>query len=200
MQRPVPWITQYASPSLIEGIAYRGHPLGRGPALAGNRRAGPGDVRGVVCTLVRDDVLPDGAAHPGRGGADFVRARRRLHGVRRGTHEPGRPRGLIYRPFAQYARDRHGLRADVITDLNTLRLMTELGQGRLVIASVHPGIRRPGNDPPGSGGHLVLVTGQADGLVTFHNPSGHTPEAVVATLPVSVFDRFAAHRGIALHL
>jgi hypothetical protein len=45
----------------------------------------------------------------------------------------------------------------------------------------------------------VLVTGQADGLVAFHNPSGHTPEAVVATLPVPVFDRFAAHRGIALH-
>ena len=64
-----------------------------------------------------------------------------------------------------------------------------------MIASVHPEIRRPWNDPPGSGGHLVLVTGQAGGLVTFHNPSGHTPEAVVATLPVPVFDRFAAHRG-----
>jgi hypothetical protein len=47
---------------------------------------------------------------------------------------------------------------------------------------------------------LVLVTGHANGLVTFHNPSGHRPEAVVATLPVAVFDRFAAHRGIALHL
>jgi hypothetical protein len=46
----------------------------------------------------------------------------------------------------------------------------------------------------------VLVTGQAGGLVTFHNPSGHVPEAVAATLPVPVFDRFAAHRGIALHL
>ena len=46
----------------------------------------------------------------------------------------------------------------------------------------------------------MLVTGQADDLVTFHNPSGHTPEAVVATLPVPVFDRFAAHRGMALHL
>ena len=41
---------------------------------------------------------------------------------------------------------------------------------------------------------------QADGLLTFRNPSGHTPEAVAATLPVPVFDRFAAHRGIALHL
>ena len=46
----------------------------------------------------------------------------------------------------------------------------------------------------------MLVTGHACGWVTFHNPSGHTPEAVVATLPLPVFDRFAAHRGIALHL
>jgi hypothetical protein len=114
--------------------------------------------------------------------------------------EPGRPRGLIYRPFAEYARDKHGLRADVITELDPARLTGELDEGRLVIASVHAEIRRPEHDPPGTGGHLVLVTGHADGRVTFHNPSGHTTEAVVATLPLPVFDRFAARRGIALHL
>lgn len=116
------------------------------------------------------------------------------------TDEPGRPKGLIYRPFAEYALDKHGLRADVVTELDLARLRSELDAGRLVIASVHPEIRRPENDPPGTGGHLVLVTGRARGLVTFHNPSGHVPEAVVATLPMPVFDRFAAHRGIALHL
>jgi hypothetical protein len=116
------------------------------------------------------------------------------------TNEPGRPQGLIYRPFAEYARDKHGLRAEVITELDPVRLMAELDTGRLVIASVHWEIRCPQNDPPGTGGHLVLVTGHTDGLVTFHNPSGHVPEAGVATLPVPVFDRFAAHRGIALHL
>ena len=115
------------------------------------------------------------------------------------TDEPGRPRGLIYRPFAQYAWDKHGLQADVITGLDSDRLNAELDVGRLVIASVHPEIRRHQNDPPGTGGHLVLVTGHANGAVTFHNPSGHIPEAIVATLPVPVFDRFAAHRGIALH-
>ena len=115
------------------------------------------------------------------------------------TDEAGCPQGLIYRPFAEYARDKHGLRADVITELDPARLLAELDAERLVIASVHPEIRRPHNDPPGTGGHLVLVTGHANGLVTFHNPSGHIPEATVATLPVPVFDRFAAHRGIALH-
>jgi hypothetical protein len=116
------------------------------------------------------------------------------------TVEPGRPQGLIYWPFAEYAWDEHGLQADVITNLEPARLIAELHLGRLVIASVHPEIRRPGNDPPGTGGHLVLVIGHTNGQVTFHNPSGHTPEAVVATLPMPVFDRFAAHRGIALHL
>ena len=200
MRLPVPWITQYASPSLIAGIAYGGHPRAEDPRW---RETGAPDREtyaawcarwcGMTCfrmaLLARDGAAPTlyelavGCMEYG-GYSD----------------EPGRPRGLIYRPFAEYARDGHGLRADVITDLDPARLMTELGQGRLVIASVHAEIRRPWNDPPGSGGHLVLVTGQAGGLVTFHNPSGHTPEAVVATLPVPVFDRFAAHRGIALHL
>jgi hypothetical protein len=44
------------------------------------------------------------------------------------------------------------------------------------------------------------VTGHADGQVTFHDPAGHTPEAGVATLAMPVFDRFAAHRGVALDL
>jgi hypothetical protein len=121
-------------------------------------------------------------------------------GYRAYTEEPGCPQGLIYRPFADYARDKHGLQADVITELDPARLMTELDAGRLVIASVHPEIRRPQNDPPKTGGHLVLVTEHAHDLVTFHNPSGHIPEAAVATLPMPVFDRFAAHRGISLHL
>ena len=66
------------------------------------------------------------------------------------------------------------------------------------MASVHKEIRRPEHDPPSTGGHLVLVTGYADSHVTFHNPSGHTRQAGIATLPMSVFDRFAAHRGIAI--
>jgi hypothetical protein len=200
MRRPVPWITQYASPSLIAGIAYGGHPRAEDPRW---RESGAPDREtyaawcarwcGMTCfrmaLLARDGAAPTlyelavGCMEYG-GYSD----------------EPGRPRGLIYRPFAEYARDRHGLRAEVITDLDPARLMTELDQGRLVIASVHPEIRRPWNDPPGKGGHLVLATGQAGGLVTFRNPSGHTPEAGAATLPVPVFDRFAAHRGIALHL
>jgi hypothetical protein len=198
MRYPVPALTQYASPSLIAAMTYGGHPRGDDPRW---RDSGAPDQAtyaawcarwcGMACfrmaLLARDGTAPS------------------LYELAMGcvkygayTDEPGRPRGLIYRPFAEYARDEHGLRADVITDLDTGRLTAELDEGRLVIASVHPEIRRPATEPPGTGGHLVLVTGHAAGLVTFHNPSGHTPEAVVATLPLPVFDRFAAHRGIAL--
>ncbi len=200
MRRPVPSITQYASASLIEAIAYEGHPRAEDPLW---RESGAPDREtyaawcgrwcGMACfrmaLLARDGVAPS-LYELAIGCAEYGAY----------TDEPGRPQGLIYRPFAEYARDKHGLRADVITELDPARLTAEVDRGRLVIASVHWEIRRPQSDPPATGGHLVLVTGHVDGQLTFHNPSGHTPEAIVATLPVPVFDRFAARRGIALHL
>jgi hypothetical protein len=200
MRHSVPSITQYASASLIASITYGGHPRAEDPRW---QESGASDQEtyaawcarwcGMACfrmaLLARDGAAPS-LYELAIGSMEYGAY----------TDEPGRPRGLIYRPFAEYARDKHGLQADVITELDPARLRSELDGGRLVIASVHPEIRRPQNDPPGTGGHLVLVTGHTKGLVTFHNPSGHVPEAVVATLPMAVFDRFAAHRGIALHL
>jgi Peptidase_C39 like family len=200
MRHPVPAITQYASAPLIAAMTYDGHPRAQDPRWA---ESGAPDLEtyaawcsrwcGMACfkmaLVARDAVAP--SLYELAAGAEEYGAY---------TNEPGCPRGLIYRPFAEYAREKHGVQAEVITELDSARLVAELSAGRLVIASVHPEIRRPHNDPPGTGGHLVLVTRYADGQVTFHNPSGHTPETVVATLPVPVFDRFAAHRGIALHL
>jgi Peptidase_C39 like family len=200
MRHPVPSITQYASPSLIAAITYAGHPRAADPRW---RESGAPDLEtyaawcgrwcGMACfrmaLLARDGAAPS-LYELATGCMDYGGY----------TDEPGRPRGLIYRPFADYARDKHGLQADVITELDPARLVEELDAGRLVIASVHPEIRRPGSDAAETGGHLVLVIGHGQGTVTFHNPSGHIPEAVVATLPMPVFDRFAARRGIALHL
>jgi hypothetical protein len=200
VRHSVPWLTQYASPSLIAAIIDGSHPRGEDPRW---RESGAPDPEtyaawcwrwcGMACfrmaLLARDGVAPT-LYELAMGCLEY------------GAYisEPGGPRGLIYRPFTEYALDKHGLRADVITELDSARLITELDAGRLVIASVSAQIRHPESDPPGTGGHLVLVTGHADGLVTFHDPSGHVPEAVVATLPLPVFDRFAAHRGVALRL
>ena len=200
MRHSVPWITQYASPSLIAAIAYEGHPRAEDPRW---RESGAPDLETYAAWCSRwCGMASFRMALLARDGVAPTLYELAIGCVKYGayTDEPGRPRGLIYRPFAEYAQDKHGLRADVITDLEPARLIAELDAGRLVIASVHAEIRRPRSDPPGTGGHLVLVTGHADGAVTFHNPSGHTPQAVVATLPMLVFDRFAAHRGIALHL
>jgi hypothetical protein len=92
------------------------------------------------------------------------------------------------------------MEAEVITELDPARLTAELDAERLVIASVSSQIRLPGTEPTRTGGHLVLVTSHADGLVTFHDPAGRTPEAGIAMIPMPVFDRFAARPGVALHL
>jgi hypothetical protein len=89
--------------------------------------------------------------------------------------------------------------ADVITDLAPSRMTRELGQGRLLMASVHKEIRRPDREPPWNRRAPRPGHRHHDNQVTFHNPSGYTPQAGIATLPMTVFDRFAAHRGVALH-
>ena len=157
VRHPVPWITQYASPSLIEAIAYQGHPRGDDPRW---RESGAPDQEtyaawcwrwcGMACfrmaLLARDGVAPT------------------LYELAVGCAEygayvdlPDRPRGLIYRPFAEYARDKHAMEADVITELDPARLTAELDAGRLVIASVSSQIRLPETEPaqdrraPGAG-------------------------------------------------
>jgi len=198
VRHPVPWITQYASPSLIEAILYQGHPRGDDPRW---RESGAPDQETYaawcwrwcrmacfrMALLARDGVAPT-LYELGLGCAEYGAY----------VDEPGRPRGLIYRPFAEYAQDKHAMEAEVITELDSARLMAELDAGRLVIASVSSEIRLPQTEPTRTGGHLVLVTGHADGHVTFHDPAGHTPQAGIATLPMPVFDRFAARRGVAL--
>ena len=200
MRHPVPWITQYASPSLIAAITYGGHPRAEDPRW---RESGAPDQEtyaawcarwcGMACLrmalLARDGVAPT-LYELAVGCMEYGAY----------TDEPGRPQGLIYRPFAEYAtgQARAAGRCDHGTGSRPADGRTGRGEAGHRLGA--PGDPASHNDPPGTGGHLVLVTGHANGLVTFHNPSGHIPEAAVATLPMPVFDRFAAHRGIALHL
>ncbi|MFD3555861.1 C39 family peptidase [Streptomyces goshikiensis] len=195
-----PTVTQYASPDLIEAIVYRGHGPGDDPRWS---ESGAPDhatyarwcshICGMAClrmTLLRRDGhapslfdLLDGA---------------RAYGAYTEDADTGTIHGLVYAPFAAYARAAHGLTAEVHGRLPADRLAELLDAGHVVTASVHKEIRHPDRPAPGRGGHLVLVTGHKDGTVRFRNPSGHTTAARDAELPLDVFATFYAQRGIAL--
>jgi hypothetical protein len=116
------------------------------------------------------------------------------------TLRPGGVRGLIYAPFVEYLLRRWEIKAEVRAELPLAELATELAGGARVLVSVHPEIRSAPVPPPKRGGHLVLAfsSGQdRDGYIEFHNPSGDTKatrEAV--TLPLAIFERYYAGRGV----
>ncbi|ATL31612.1 hypothetical protein [Streptomyces formicae] len=108
-------------------------------------------------------------------------------------------RGMVYAPFAEYARAEHGVDAEVHRDLTVGEIVELLDGGRQVIASVHYEIRRPHRPAPGRGGHLVLLTRRtAEGLLHFHNPSGIDADTRTAELPTDRFEPFFAGRGVSL--
>jgi hypothetical protein len=111
----------------------------------------------------------------------------------------GAIRGLIYAGAVEWLTGQ-GIPARILLDIPAADLPALVGEGRLFIASVHPSIRRPDTEPPGRGGHLVLLFGSTpDGLLRFHNPSGDTPATRRdARLPPDSFGRFFAGRGILL--
>ena len=108
-------------------------------------------------------------------------------------------KGLIYAPFVTYVREHFGLAAETMTGAQTSAIPALLAERPFFIASVNSGIRWPDRMPPSKGGHLVLVTAASPETVRFHNPSGHDAASQAdVTLPLSVFDRFFANRGIAV--
>ncbi|WP_132880956.1 hypothetical protein [Tamaricihabitans halophyticus] len=72
----------------------------------------------------------------------------------------------------------------------------EVRSWQVMIASVSPEIREPGVQQPQRGGHLVLVYGVDNGVVRFHNLSGYSHNSDSASLPLRVFERFHANRGM----
>ncbi len=108
-------------------------------------------------------------------------------------------KGLIYAPFVTFVRERFGLTAEVKTQVPTESIPAILAENTFFIASVSSAIRWPEREPPGKGGHLVLVTAADAQSLRFHNPSGHDRASQAdVSLPLSTFDRFFANRGIAV--
>ncbi len=116
------------------------------------------------------------------------------------VEEPdGRIKGLIYAPFVYFVRDRFGMNTRVVTGVSAADIADILAQSEFFVASVHHSIRWPETEPPARGGHLVLVTALDENTIRFHNPSGHidaTRENV--EMPLDIFDKFFAGRGIAI--
>ncbi|MEU1366017.1 peptidase [Streptomyces sp. NPDC005803] len=190
--------TQFASPDLVGAIVEGGRDPVTDPAWAESGARSPqeyarwaGHLCGMTClrmALGADApslfALRDGALGYGAYTED----------------DDGVIRGLVYAPFAAYAREKHGLDATVHRHLAPAEILELLDEGRSVMASVHYAIRHPRRPAPGRGGHLVLVTSRtADGAgVHFHNPSGTTAATRAADLPLAAFERFFAGRGVSL--
>ncbi|WP_369215598.1 peptidase [Streptomyces flavofungini] len=187
--------TQFASPGLVGPIVYEDFDRAADPAW---RESGAATVEdyarwcGHLCGMTCYQMAL-GADAPSlfalRDGALKYGAY---------TEEDGRIRGMVYAPFAAYAREAHGVDATVHRHLTVAGIGTLLDEGRRVIASVHFEIRRPHRPAPGRGGHLVLVTGRTAEGLHFHNPSGVDAATRTATLTADEFEPFFAGRGVSL--
>lgn len=108
----------------------------------------------------------------------------------------GKVHGLIYRPFMAWISTRFGFDCQLIDHTPIHASAEKVRPGQVMIASVSPEIRDPDTPEPRRGGHLVLVHAVHDQILRFHNPSGYSHNSDAATLPMHVFERFHANRGI----
>ncbi|NGO67218.1 hypothetical protein [Streptomyces boncukensis] len=109
---------------------------------------------------------------------------------------PGRVRGLLYRPFMAWVGSQFGFTCQLVEYTPLHISAREVRPGQVMIASVSPEIRDPRIHEPRRGGHLVLIHATHGGRVRFHDPSGYSHNAESASLPIRVFERFHAGRGI----
>ncbi|MCL7494784.1 hypothetical protein AB0K49_18180 [Streptomyces decoyicus] len=108
----------------------------------------------------------------------------------------GKVQGLIYRPFMAWVSSHFGFTCQLVEHTPIQESARAVRPGQALIASVSPEIRDPSTCTPRRGGHLVLVHEAHGGTVRFHNPSGYSHNADSASLPMHVFERFHAGRGI----
>ncbi|UGQ12463.1 hypothetical protein LO772_02275 [Yinghuangia sp. ASG 101] len=108
----------------------------------------------------------------------------------------GAVQGMLYRPFMAWVSSQFGFICQLVERTPIQLSSREVRPGQVMIASVSAEIRDPDTSDPHRGGHLVLVYAAGDGVVRFHNPSGYSHNSDSASLPLHVFERFHANRGI----
>lgn len=119
------------------------------------------------------------------------------HGVYR-MRADGGVDGLIYRPFADWARGAFGIGVEVLPQVSIEEIAARLSADTLVIVSVSPEIRYPERPNQRQGGHLILLHGRDRDGIWFHNPSGIAPHQADVYLPFATAARFYAGRGMTL--
>jgi len=108
----------------------------------------------------------------------------------------GTVRGLLYRPFMAWVSAQFGFDCQLVERTPIDVSSQQVRANQVMIASVSAEIRDPDTPEPRRGGHLVLIHSVQDDVVCFHNPSGYSHNSDSATLPLHVFERFHADRGI----
>jgi hypothetical protein len=197
--RDVPYYTQWGSPEWVRPIVEEAADPCDDPAW---QRSGFTDhdryrfwaqrLCGLTCLEAALDYWR--IAHPSRAGMlDGALA----HGVYR-MRDDGGVDGLIYRPFAGWAKHAFGLQVDVLPDVPLREIAARIDRDAVVIVSVSPEIRYPERPNRERGGHLILLHGRNDDGVWFHNPSGVLPQQADVYLPFATMERFFAGRGMVL--
>ncbi len=199
--RAVPYFSQWETPEMTLDVVAEGEAaLLRDPKWAQSGAETveeyarwAGNVCGMAC--LKMILASRGALHPI---LELARAATEYGGYVVSA-DGASIKGLIYAPFVRMVSERFGLKAEVVTGIDTAQLPCLLSRFPFFMASVHHSIRWPDREPPSKGGHLVLVTAATPDTIRFHNPSGHQRDTQAdVVLPLTDFDRFFANRGIAV--
>ncbi|MFS7874177.1 C39 family peptidase [Streptomyces asiaticus] len=196
---PVPYYAQWESPDLVPDIIAGTLSAADDPLWQKSGAASPEEYAfwswrlcGMACLRMALDHWR-GSAPPAVTLAEEC--------VEAGAYvrHPDRVDGLIYAPFAAYARRRWELFAESRPRLSAEELPGHLAAGRLAMLSVHPSLRTLDPRPPHRGGHLVLAVGATAGHLLVHNPSGFPDGSQrFAEIPWGDLGRFYAGRGVLL--
>jgi hypothetical protein len=202
----VPYICQFASPTLVRAFIDGGRALESDPNWAAYGADSPAEYAhwalracGVVCVKMAVDGLTGADSGPVMS---WVRAGLALDGYLAERRADRRVEiGWKHSALARLAVDR-GCKAKLAQGLSLDDLAAHVGAGKIVIASVSSEI---GEDVPitRSSGHLVVVYGVEIGVdgeveaVILHNPSGRTAALQAgARLPAGRFRQAFSRRGI----
>ncbi|HXR14508.1 MAG TPA: hypothetical protein VN740_07585 [Solirubrobacteraceae bacterium] len=201
----IPYRSQYASPELAGELQSAAIAFEDDPRWQEFGASSPREYRrwarcgcGMACLQMILAARGDAAVPP------LAELGRRAIG--HGAYEAEPPRGfgpLIYAGFVGFVAAEFGLRARVAAPLELGALAEAVAGEEVVLASVSAEIRALAAAPARRGGHLVLVIERSsDGRrICFHDPAGDSPRRARGVwLALEEFERFYAHRGVAVTL